>query len=208
MDTLKKRYSRNVKPELQAKFNYTNPMMIPALKKVVISMGIAEATKDKNSVQDHINELTLLSGQKPIVTKAKKAISNFKLREDQPIGLKVTLRGNRMFDFLDRFCNIACPRIRDFRGFSPKSDGRGNYSLGLEDQQMFPELNLDAIKRPQGMNITFVTSALTDAECIELLRLLGLPFKDTPVVITSMVKATEQAVKKEPKKEVQGKKHV
>lgn len=183
MDTLKDRYHKRVKAELQAKFNYKNTMMVPALKKVIISMGVAEATKDKNAIQDHINELTLLSGQKPIVTKAKKAISNFKLRQDQPIGLKVTLRGQRMFDFVERFCIIACPRIRDFRGFPTKSDGRGNFSLGLEDQQIFPELNLDAVKRAQGMNITFVTSAETDEECIELLRLLGLPFKNLPVVI-------------------------
>lgn len=210
MDTLKKRYNKNVKPELQSKFNYANPMMVPVLRKIVISMGLAEATKDKNAVQDHINEISLISGQKPVVTKAKKAISNFKLRKGQPIGLKVTLRGHRMFDFLDRFCNIACPRIRDFRGFPSKSDGSGNYSLGLEDQQIFAELNLDAVKRAQGMNITFVTSATTDEECVELLRLLGLPFKDRPVVITSLVNANNapQAAKKETKKDVGEKKHV
>lgn len=207
MDTLKNRYNKNVKPELQTKFNYANPMMVPVLRKIVISMGLAEATKDKNAVQDHINELSLIAGQKPVVTKAKKAISNFKLRKDQPIGLKVTLRGHRMFDFLDRFCNIACPRIRDFRGFQAKSDGRGNYSLGLEDQQIFAELNLDAVKRAQGMNITFVTSAETDEECVELLRLLGLPFKERPVVITSLVNAP-QVEKKETKKDVGEKKHV
>ena len=195
MESLKDRYQNSVKAQLQEKFGYTNPMKIPALKKVVISMGIAEATKDKNAVQDHIKELTQLSGQKPVVTKAKKAISNFKLRQGQPIGLKVTLRGKRMFDFVERFCNISCPRIRDFRGFPSKSDGRGNYSLGLEDQQIFPELNLDLVKRAQGMNITFVTSAATDAECVELLRLLGMPFKDMPVVVPPMT-ATE------------GKKHV
>jgi large subunit ribosomal protein L5 len=183
METLKERYNKSIKAELQAKFGYKNPMMIPVLKKVVISMGIAEASKDKNAVQAHIHELTLLSGQKPIVTKAKKAISNFKLREGQGIGLKVTLRGQRMFDFVERFCNIASPRIRDFRGFSSKADGRGNYSLGLEDQQIFPELNLDAVKLAQGMNLAFVTSALTNEECIELLRLCGMPFKDRPVVV-------------------------
>jgi large subunit ribosomal protein L5 len=191
METLKDRYKKNVKSELQAKFKYANTMMIPALKKVVISMGLAEASKDKNAMQDHLNELTLIAGQKPVVTKAKKAISNFKLRQGQAIGLKVTLRGQRMFDFVERFCNIASPRIRDFRGFPTKSDGRGNYSLGLEDQQIFAELNLDAVKRPQGMNITFVTSATNDEECVELLRLLGLPFKDRPVVVPTMKAVVE-----------------
>jgi len=201
MDTLKERYYKKVRGELLEKFSYKNPMMVPALKKVVISMGIAEASKDKNMMQDHINELTLLSGQKPIVVRAKKAISNFKLRENQPIGLKVTLRGKRMFDFVDRFCNISSPRIRDFRGLPVKCDGRGNYSLGLEDQYIFPELNLDLVKHAQGMNISFVTSAKSDEECIELLRLLGMPFKDRPVVIQT----TREEGKK---KEVEGKKHV
>lgn len=141
-------------------------------------MGIAEATKDKNVIQDCIKQLASLSGQKPIITKAKKAIANFKSRKGQAIGLKVTLRKKRMYDFFDRFCNIVAPRIRDFRGFSFKCDGSGNYSLGLEDQQIFPEINLDEVKRTQGMNITFVTSARSDEECFELLKLLGLPFKD------------------------------
>lgn len=185
MSRLKQRYLNKVKAQLQERFAFTNPMLIPEMKKIVISMGIAEATKDKNSVQDCINELTYISGQKPIVTKAKKAISNFKLRKDQPIGLKVTLRGKRMYDFLDRFCCVSAPRIRDFRGFTAKGDGRGNYTLGLEDQQIFPELNLDNIKRSQGMNISFVTSAKDDVECIELLRLLGMPFKELTVVVES-----------------------
>lgn len=183
MTTLKEVYKKEVKKALQTKFNYSNVMKIPAMKKVVISMGLGEATKDKNAIQDCINQLTALSGQKPVVMKAKKAISNFKLREGQTIGLKVTIRGNRMWDFIERFCNISCPRIRDFRGFSTKADGRGNYSLGLEDQSIFPEINLDTVKREQGMNITFVTSAESDEECIELLRLLGLPFKEFPVVV-------------------------
>ena len=183
MRTLKDIYNAEIKPALTEKFEFSNPMMIPALKKVVISMGIAEAAKDKNAIQDCINELTLISGQKPIKTRARKAISNFKLREDQVIGLKVTLRGKRMYDFIERFCNIACPRIRDFRGFPDTTDGRGNYSLGLEDQMIFAELNLDKIKKAQGMNITFVTSARTHDECVELLRLMGLPFKNHPVVV-------------------------
>lgn len=183
MSRLKTRYQAEIKPKLQERFGYANPMQIPKLVKVVINMGIAEASKDKNAVQDCVKELTMLSGQKPIITKAKKAISNFKLREGQPIGVKVTLRGIRMFDFLDRFANIVCPRIRDFRGFLAKGDGRGNYTLGLNDQQIFPEVNLDAVKRAQGMDITIVTSAETDEECIELLRLLGVPFKNLPVVV-------------------------
>lgn len=182
---LKQRYNDVVKQELQKKFEYANPMMMPALKKVVISMGLAEASKDKNAMQDCIKEMTMLSAQKPIVTKARKAISNFKLREGQPIGLKVTLRGERMFDFLDRFFNIVCPRIRDFRGFPVKGDGRGSYSLGIDDQQIFPEINLDEVKRTQGMNITFVTTAQNDGECIELLRLLGLPFKNLPIEVVA-----------------------
>lgn len=185
MSRLKKRYQAEVKPALQKKFAYANPMQIPGLVKVVINMGIAEASKDKNSIQDCVKEMTMLSGQKPIITKAKKAISNFKLREGQPIGLKVTLRGERMYDFVDRFVNIVCPRIRDFRGFSSKCDGRGNFSLGLEDQQVFPEINLDEVKRTQGMHVTFVTSAKTDEESVELLRLLGVPFKNLPISVAA-----------------------
>lgn len=177
MSRLRKRYSEEVKADLNKKFAYKNPMQIPALEKIVISMGVAEAVKDKNVMQDCVKEIALISGQKPIVTKAKKSVSNFKLREGQEIGLKVTLRGNRMYDFFDRFCNIVCPRIRDFRGFKKKGDRRGSYSLGLPEQQMFPELNLDEVKRDQGMNITFVTSATNDEECLELLTQLGLPFK-------------------------------
>jgi len=140
-------------------------------------MGIAEATKDKNALQDCLKEMASLSGQKPILTRAKTSVANFKLREGQAIGIKVTLRNKRMYDFFDRFCNIVSPRIRDFRGFSRRCDGKGNFSLGLEEQQIFPEINLDAVKRTQGMNITFVTTAKTDEECIELLSMLGLPFK-------------------------------
>lgn len=185
MSRLKKRYVEQVKSELQKKFNYSNPMKVPQLRKVVINMGIAEASKDKNTTQACVNELTLITGQKPIIMKAKKAISNFKLRKGQPIGIKVTLRGVRMYDFLDRFFNIVCPRIRDFRGFESKCDGRGNYSLGLDDHQMFPELNLDEVKRAQGMHISFVTTASNDEECVELLRQLGLPFKNIPVLVAS-----------------------
>jgi large subunit ribosomal protein L5 len=140
-------------------------------------MGLGDALKDKNALSEHSEELALLSGQRPIVTKTKNAISNFKLRENQPVGLVVTLRGKRMYDFFDRFCNIVAPRIRDFRGLSRKCDGRGNYSFGLTEQQIFPEINIDKVKRTQGMNITLVTTAHNDDDCIELLSLLGFPFK-------------------------------
>jgi large subunit ribosomal protein L5 len=183
MSRLKERYKAKIKSELQEKFQYSNPMLIPGLMKIVINMGIAEAAKDKNLIQLCLKEMTSLSGQKPVITKSKKAISNFKLREGQPVGVKVTLRGARMFDFLDRFSNIVCPRIRDFRGFRTKCDGKGNYSLGLDDQQVFLEINLDEVKKTQGMHITFVTSATTDDECVELLRLLGLPFENLPIPV-------------------------
>ncbi|MFY7843109.1 MAG: 50S ribosomal protein L5 [Rhabdochlamydiaceae bacterium] len=181
MSRLQKRFKEEIKDSLNQKFSYSNPHLVPQLKKIVISMGVAEAAKDKNALQDCLKEMTLISGQKPILTRSKKSIANFKLRENQPIGIKVTLRRKRMFDFFDRFCNIVAPRIRDFRGFSHKCDGQGNYSLGIEDQQIFPELNLDEVKRTQGMNVTFVTTAKNDQECFELLKLLGLPFKNEEV---------------------------
>lgn len=184
MSRLKKIYKEQVKNKLNEKFKFSNPMMIPKLLKVVINVGIAEIVKDKNAIQDCLNELAMITGQKPVITLAKKSIAGFKLRKGTPVGAKVTLRGARMFDFLDRFFNIVAPRIRDFRGFNPKGDGHGNYTLGLDDHQIFPELNLDEVKRSQGMHISFVTSAKTDEECIELLRLLGLPFKDLPVTVT------------------------
>ena len=177
MSRLQKKYKEEVLPELISRHSDRCVMELPVLKKIVISMGLSEALKDKNAIQDHSKELTALSGQKPIVTRSKKAISNFKLRENQPIGLMVTLRGKRMYDFLDRFCNIVSPRIRDFRGFNKKGDGRGNYNFGIEDQQIYPEINLDEVKRAQGMNITLVTTAKNDADCVELLTLLGFPYK-------------------------------
>ena len=177
MSRLKEKFTKEIKSALNKKFNYSNPMMIPSMKKIVISMGLAEAAKDKNALQDCLNELTILSGQKPISIKARKSVAGFKLREGQIVGAKATLRGKRMYDFLDRFCNIITPRIRDFRGLSSKCDGRGSYSLGIDDQQIFPEINLDKVKRTQGMNIAFVTSAQTDEECVELLSNLGMPFK-------------------------------
>lgn len=177
MTFLRQKYKKEIRDNLQKRFSYKNPMLIPELKKIVINMGLAEASKDKNALADAQRELSMLSGQKPLLTKSRKAIANFKLREGIPIGAKVTLRGHRMYDFLFRFSNIVCPRIRDFRGFSSKGDNQGNYTLGLDDQQVFPEINLDLVKRTQGMHISFVTSARTDEECQELLRLLGVPFK-------------------------------
>ena len=185
MSKLKDYYNKEVKGKLEQKFALKNKMQIPKLKTIVLHMGIAEAAKDKNIVQQLQKELAQITGQKVIQTKAKKAISNFKLRENQVIGLKVTLRGTRMYDFLYRFANISCPRIRDFRGFKTKGDGQGNYSLGIEDQQIFPEVNLDQLKKVQGMHITFITTAKNDDECIELLRLMGVPFKNMPVEIAA-----------------------
>lgn len=177
MSRLYKKFKEQIVAEQKARHPNRSTMELPVLKKIVISMGLGDALKDKNALSEHSEELSLLSGQLPIVTRSKKAISNFKLREDQPVGLMVTLRGKRMYDFLDRFCNIVAPRIRDFRGFNKKGDGRGSYSFGLTDQQIFPEINLDKVKRTQGMNVTMVTTAHTDEDCVELLTLLGFPFK-------------------------------
>jgi len=177
MSRLKQKFKKEIAPAILEKHPGRNVSEVPALKKIVISMGLADALKDKNALEEHSSELALISGQKPIVTKSKKAISNFKLREDQPIGLKVTLRGDRMYDFLDRFIHIISPRIRDFRGFSKKGDGYGNYNFGITDQQIFPEINLDKVKRVQGMNVVIVTSAKNDSDGLELLTLLGFPFK-------------------------------
>lgn len=177
MSSLKQKYHSEVREELRKKFDYKNPHLIPSLKKIVISMGMAETARDKNALKELLDQLSLLSGQKALVTRARKSIAGFKLREGMPVGAKVTLRGKRMYDFLMRFIHIAAPRIRDFRGFPTKMDGRGSYSLGLKEQVIFPELNLDLVKVTQGMNITFTTSAKTDQEGFELLSLLGLPFK-------------------------------
>lgn len=177
MSRLKKKYLDEVVNEFLKEDAKLNRMEVPELKKIVISMGLKENERDKTSLELHTKELARLSGQKPIVTKAKKAISNFKLRKGQIIGLKVTLRKKKMYDFFDRFCNIVCPRIRDFRGFSAKADGRGSYNVGLDDQQVFPEIILDEVKGQQGMNIAFVTTAKEDKDCIKLLRMMGFPFK-------------------------------
>jgi len=177
MSRMKEKYYKEILPKLKERYSKRNVMQLPKLKKIVITMGIDAAIKDKTAIQEHKNELALLSSQKPIMTKAKKSISNFKIRKDQELGIKVTLRKKRMYDFLDRFCNIVAPRIRDFRGFNIKTDGLGNFTIGLEDQQAFPEINLDTVKRSQGMHITFVTSAVNQEECIYLFELFKFPIK-------------------------------
>lgn len=172
------KYQTEVVSKLQEKFQYKNVMEIPKLLKICVSQGVGAATSDKKLVDNACNELTLITGQKSVSTKAKKSISNFKLREGMPIGARVTLRGERMFEFMDRLVSVSLPRVRDFRGVNDKSfDGRGNYTLGIQEQIIFPEIDLDKVPRINGLQITFVTSAKNDAEAHELLKLLGVPFK-------------------------------
>src|SRR5690554_336216 len=153
-------------------------MVVPRLEKVIINMGVGEATQDAKAIDAAVNDMTIISGQKPVVTRAKKSIAAFKVREGMPVGCKVTLRGERMYEFLDKLFNIALPRIRDFRGVSNKSfDGRGNYSLGLREQLIFPEINFDKVDKVRGMDVVFVTTAKNDEEAYELLKLMGMPFK-------------------------------
>lgn len=172
-------YKDQIRDELGKKFGHTNVMAIPRLEKIVINMGVGSAKDDKKHLEDANAALTLIAGQKPVITRARKSIANFKLREGMPIGCKVTLRGARMFEFLDRLLSFALPRVRDFRGINPKAfDGRGNYSLGLTEYVVFPELNPDKFTRSQGMNIVVVTSAENDEEGFELLKMFGFPFRD------------------------------
>ncbi|MHC4758340.1 MAG: 50S ribosomal protein L5 [Planctomycetota bacterium] len=179
MTRLKELYKSQIIPELTKEFDYKNPMAVPKMQKVIVSMGIGRAIQDKKYLELGKNELSMITGQTPVICKAKKSVSNFKLREGQEIGLKVTIRGDRMFEFMDRLINLAIPRVRDFRGLNPKSfDGRGNYSMGLAEQSVFPEINPSKIEFQQGMNITFVTSANTDEEARKMLSLFGMPFKD------------------------------
>ncbi len=171
-------YINNVVPNLMKKFNYSNPMQVPKLEKITLNMGIGDAVGDPKLLQNAINELELISGQRPSVRKAKRSISNFKLRQGMPVGAMVTLRRARMLEFLDRFINIASPRIRDFRGFPDKGfDGRGNFSLGIKEQIIFPEIDVDKVGRISGLDITFVTSAKTDEEAYALLQEFGFPFR-------------------------------
>jgi large subunit ribosomal protein L5 len=176
---LKQKYLEEVAPALREQFQYKSLMEVPRLVKISINQGVGAATQDKKLVDNAIQEMSLISGQKAVPTKAKRSVSNFKLREGMTIGARVTLRHNRMYEFLDRLVTVALPRVRDFRGVSDKSfDGRGNYSIGITEQIIFPEIDLDKINRISGMDITFVTTAKTDAEALALLKLLGLPFRN------------------------------
>ncbi|HRI01309.1 MAG TPA: 50S ribosomal protein L5 [Saprospiraceae bacterium] len=176
---LKTYYREAVVPNLQKTYNYKSVMQVPRLVKITINQGIGQATQDKKLVDIALGELAIIAGQKPISTKSKKAISNFKLRENMPIGVKVTLRNEKMYEFLDRLITVALPRVRDFRGINDNSfDGRGNYTLGITEQIIFPEIDLDKINKIAGMDITFVTTAQTDGEAFSLLKELGLPFKN------------------------------
>ncbi len=175
---LQDKYKNEVIPALKAEFGYTNPMQVPRLEKVVINFGLGEATQNPKVIEKTVEQLAALAGQKPIVTRSRKAIANFKLRENIPIGVKVTLRAERMHEFLDRLISVALPRVRDFRGVSPKGfDGRGNFTLGVREQTIFPEINYEQVDKVRGMNITVVTSALNDAESRALLTHLGMPFR-------------------------------
>lgn len=176
--SLKKEYSERIAPALMKKFNYSSPMQIPVLKKIVINEGLGMATADKKIIEVAINELTSITGQKAVATVSKKDVANFKLRKKMPIGVMVTLRRERMYEFLEKLVRVALPRIRDFKGIESKFDGRGNYTLGIQEQIIFPEINIDTIDRILGMNITFVTSAPTDEEGYALLKEFGLPFKN------------------------------
>ena len=180
MDTaqLKKVYKETIAPSLQKQFNYSSSMQIPVLKKIVINQGLGDATQDKKIIDVAINEMTAITGQKAVATYSRKDIANFKLRKKMPIGVMVTLRRERMYEFLEKLVRVSLPRIRDFKGIESKFDGRGNYTLGISEQIIFPEINLDQIDRIQGMNITFVTSAQTDEEGFALLKGFRLPFKN------------------------------
>ena len=176
---LKEAYKSEVAPALMKKFEYDSVMQIPKLDKIVINVGCGEARENAKVVDAIVNDLTQITGQKPIVCKAKKSVANFKLREGMPIGVKVTLRGERMYEFLDRFFNLALPRVRDFRGINPNSfDGRGNYAMGIKEQLIFPEIDYDKIDKVRGMDIIMVTTANTDEEARELLKLMGAPFSE------------------------------
>ncbi len=176
--TVKNDYKERIVPALTKQFNYTSVMQVPRLLKIVINEGLGDATGDKKIIETAINELTAITGQKAVPTLSRKDISNFKLRKKMPIGVRVTLRRERMYEFMERFIRIALPRIRDFKGIESKFDGRGNYTVGIEEQIIFPEINIDTVNKMMGMNITFVTSAPTDEEGYALLKEFGLPFKN------------------------------
>jgi large subunit ribosomal protein L5 len=175
---LREHYLKNVIPALTKEFGYTNVMAVPKIEKISVNVGLGEATSNPKIMDGAVNELGAIAGQRPVVTKAKKSIAAFKLRENMPIGCMVTLRGDRMFEFLDRLMNISLPRVRDFRGVSSKAfDGRGNYTLGIKDQLIFPEIDYNKVDKTRGMNISITTTAKTDAEGVALLKLMGMPFR-------------------------------
>ena len=177
MNRLKERYENEISKSLMTKFNYSSVMEVPAMEKIVINIGVGDAVSNSKLLDEAVEELTLIAGQKPVITKAKKSIAGFKLREGMPIGCKVTLRGERMYEFLDKLVNISLPRVRDFRGVPKNSfDGKGNYTLGVKEQLIFPEINFDKVNKLRGMDIVFVTTAKTDEEGHELLAQLGMPF--------------------------------
>ncbi|MAA65757.1 MAG: 50S ribosomal protein L5 [Alteromonadaceae bacterium] len=178
MLNMKEQYKKEVVPALQAEFSYKNPMQVPRIEKITLNMGVGEAIGDKKLIENAVADLERLSGQKVVVTKARKSVAGFKVREGWPIGCKVTLRGERMWDFFDRLVHIAIPRVRDFRGLNPKSfDGRGNYSMGVREQIIFPEIEYDKVDKIRGLDITITTSAESDEEGRELLKAFGFPFK-------------------------------
>lgn len=177
-NSVKKDYQERIVPALTKEFSYTTPMQVPRLEKIVINQGLGAATQDKKIIETAINELTAITGQKAVATLSRKDISNFKVRKKMPIGVRVTLRREKMYEFLERLIRVALPRIRDFKGINSKLDGRGNYTLGVTEQIIFPEINIDSISKLMGMNITFVTSANTDEEGYALLKQFGLPFKN------------------------------
>lgn len=176
--TLRQEYKEKIAPALMKEFNYSSVMQVPRLDKIVINQGLGQATGDKKIIETAINEITAITGQKAVATVSKKDISNFKLRKKMPIGVRVTLRGDKMYEFMERFIRVALPRIRDFKGIESKLDGSGNYTVGITEQIIFPEINIDSISKLMGMNITFVTSANTDEEGYALLKQFGLPFKN------------------------------
>ncbi|NLN29497.1 MAG: 50S ribosomal protein L5 [Firmicutes bacterium] len=178
MSRLKERYINEVVPALRERFGYKNVNQVPRLVKVVVNMGVGEGAHDSKALDSAMEDLAMITGQRPMITRARKSVANFRIREGNPIGCKVTLRGQRMYDFLDKLINVSLPRIRDFRGVSPQSfDGRGNYSLGLREQLIFPEISYDKVSQIRGMDVTIVTTAKTDEEAFELLKALGMPFR-------------------------------
>lgn len=178
MNRLKEKYVKEITPSLMKKFNYKSVMQVPKLEKIVVNMGVGDAVQNAKALDDAVEELTLITGQKPVVTRAKKSIAGFRLREGMPIGAKVTLRGDRMYDFFDKLVSVSLPRVRDFHGVSKNAfDGRGNYTLGIREQLIFPEIDYDKVNKVRGMDIVIVTTANTDEESRELLAQLGMPFQ-------------------------------